>query len=48
VAGGAKKSERDPVSSRAIVDVSAIVVTCVAGRPAGGGALGGYNSGVSV
>lgn len=40
VAGGAKKSDRDPVSSRAMVDVNATVVTCVDGRPAGGGACG--------
>ena len=37
-AGGAKKSERDPVSNLAMVDVNAMVVTCVDGRPAGGGA----------
>lgn len=40
VAGGAKKSERDPVRSRAMVEVKAIVVTWVDGRPAGGGARG--------
>lgn len=39
VAGGAKKSEREPVASRARVEVNATVVTCVDGRPAGGEAL---------
>jgi hypothetical protein len=38
---GANKSDRDPVRRRAMVDVNAIVVTCVEGRPAGGGASGG-------
>lgn len=40
MAGGAKKSDRDPVRSRAIVEVNAIVLTCVDGRPAGGAASG--------
>lgn len=48
VAFGAKKSVRDPVRRRAIVEVRATVVTCVDGRPAGGGALGGYDGGVNV
>ena len=38
VAGGAKKSEREPVSRRAMVEVNAMVVTCVEGDPAGGDA----------
>jgi hypothetical protein len=41
VAGGAKKSEREPVRRRAIVEVRAIVVTCVEGEPAGGEAPAG-------
>lgn len=36
VAGGAKKSEREPVTRRAIVEVRAMVATCVEGDPAGG------------
>lgn len=36
VAGGAKKSDREPVRRRAIVEVKATVVTWVEGRPAGG------------
>jgi hypothetical protein len=36
VAGGAKKSEREPVRRRAMVEVRATVVTCVEGDPAGG------------
>lgn len=39
IAGGANKSERDPVRSRAIVEVNATLVTWVDGSPAGGGAL---------
>lgn len=38
--GGAKRSERVPVKIRAIVDVSAIIETCVEGRPAGGSRSG--------
>lgn len=37
VAGGANMSDNEPVRRRAMVDVSAMVVTCVEGRPAGGG-----------
>lgn len=40
VAGGAKRSEREPVRRRAMVEVNATVVTWVDGRPAGGGASG--------
>lgn len=47
-AGGAKRSEREPVRIRAMVEVSAIVVTWVDGRPAGGCAVGGYDAGVRV
>ena len=47
-AGGAKRSESEPVKSRAMVEVSAMVVTCVDGRPAGGAALGGFEMGVNV
>lgn len=36
IAGGANMSESEPVNSRAIVEVRAMVVTCVEGRPAGG------------
>ena len=43
VAGGAKKSEREPVRRRAIVDVRAMVVTWVEGDPAGGDASVGYD-----
>lgn len=38
---GANKSDREPVRRRAMVDVRAIVETCVEGRPAGGGASDG-------
>lgn len=38
-AGGAKKSESEPVKRRAMVEVSATVITCVDGNPAEGGAL---------
>lgn len=48
VAGGAKKSDKEPVRSRAMVEVSAIVVTWVDGSPAGGGVWGGYERGVRV
>lgn len=48
LAGGAKRSEREPVRSRAMVEVSAMVVTWVDGRPAGGGELGGEDPGVRV
>ena len=40
-ARGAKKSVRVPDNSRAMVDVNAMVVTCVDDSPAGGGASGG-------
>lgn len=32
---GANRSESEPVKSRAMVEVSAIIVTCVEGSPAG-------------
>lgn len=38
VAGGAKKSESEPVRRRAMVEVRAMVVTWVEGDPAGGDA----------
>ena len=38
VAGGAKKSESEPVNRRAMVEVRAMVVTWVEGDPAGGDA----------
>lgn len=37
---GAKRSEREPVRRRAMVEVRAMVDTCVEGRPAGGDVLG--------
>jgi hypothetical protein len=43
VAGGAKKSEREPVRRRAMVEVRAMVVTWVEGDPAGGDAPVGYD-----
>lgn len=45
---GAKKSDSVPDNSRAMVDVSAMVVTWVDDSPAGGGAFGGYDIGVRV
>jgi hypothetical protein len=43
VAGGAKKSDSEPVRRRARVEVRAMVVTWVEGDPAGGDAPVGYD-----
>ena len=45
---GAKRSDMKPVRRRAMVEVRAIIVTWVEGRPAGGGVSGGVDGGVSV
>ena len=46
VAGGAKRSESEPVRSRARVEVSAMVLTWVDGRPAGDEAFVIFDTGV--
>jgi hypothetical protein len=46
VAGGAKISVMDPTKRRAIVEVMAIMLTCVEADPAGGGDRRGYDVGV--
>jgi hypothetical protein len=38
----------EPVRRRAMVEVIAIMLTCVDGRPAGGGERKGYEMGVNV
>lgn len=45
---GAKRSDTKPVRRRANVEVKAIIVTWVEGRPAGGGMSGEVDGGVRV
>ena len=45
---GAKRSDKEPVRSRAAVEVSDIIVTCVDGIPAGGDEFGADSRGLNV